>query len=75
MRAPTEKWDTLHASVPGMSQTQVLSIRLTLEEVAALTSVARCPCCKQRITKPTTAAQAIIRAALGPGPTPDPEDE
>jgi hypothetical protein len=47
-----------------MAQTQVLSIRLTLDEVAKLGSVATCPCCKQRIRKPTTAAAAIIRAAL-----------
>jgi hypothetical protein len=47
-----------------VAQTQVLSIRLTLEEVAKLSKVAICPCCKQRISKPTTAAQAILRAAL-----------
>lgn len=58
-----------------MAQTQVLSIRLTLEEVASLTKVARCPCCKQRITKPTTAAAAIIRAALASEPTDDTQED
>lgn len=61
-----------------MAQTQVLSIRLTLEEVAKLSKVAICPCCKQRISKPTTAAQAILRAALANGaeaPEPDDDDE
>lgn len=59
-----------------MSQTQVVSIRLTLEEVAQLTRVARCPCCHQAIQKPTAAAQALIRAALrGGAVVPDEDDE
>ena len=57
-----------------MTQTQVLSLRLTLDEVAQLSKIARCPCCKQRITKPTSAAQAIIRAALA-GTTETPEED
>lgn len=57
-----------------MPQTQVLSIRLTLDEIAALSKVAVCPCCKQGIKKPTAAAQAIIRAALG-GPAIVTEEE
>jgi len=58
-----------------MAQTQVLSIRLTLEEVEKLTTVARCPCCKQRIRKPTTAAQAILRAALASSESELPEED
>jgi len=57
-----------------MPQTQVLSLRLTLDEVAQLTKIARCPCCRQRISKPTAAAQAILRSVLTGAPT-DTEDE
>jgi len=58
-----------------MPQTQVISLRLTLDEVAALTKVARCPCCKQRISKPNSAAAAIIRSALQSGVTQDVQED